>query len=423
METTSRTEAEYTAAISRVIRFVQSSLDEVVTPRQLADVAGFSPHHFHRIFRAVVGESVMDFVRRLRLERSAYRLKTDVEQVAIIAFDGGYGSQEAFARAFQACYGMPPTDYRRTPTSHRIPSPSGVHYDLKGLTPLRYPTDSEMLVHDGLCEVHRRWPDRSEAQGDAILALLKGFSSFVYPPPPTAMTETQSDIDREIEALQKEVDAAKQRLTEARRRRPKEPISDYVLKNSDGSDVRLSELFGDKDDLILIHNMGTGCSACTMWADGFSGLSPHLMDRAAFVVCSPDKPEVQKRFAQRRNWSFRMVSTYETSFFQDMGFWGNGPWPGVSTFRREPDGSIVRIAKDFFDAGDDYCATWPLFDLLQDGVNGWDPKFSYDNQPLSPPGGSAEGGDDKTVTEKSLRVASQVERGRGEGSGEAEENR
>lgn len=380
MERTSRTETEYLAAVGRVVRFVQTALDEVLTPRQLANVAGFSPHHFHRVFRAVVGESVMDFVRRLRLERAAYRLKTEDEQVATIAFDGGYGSQEAFARIFQAYYGMPPRDYRRTPTSHQIPSVSGVHYDPTGWTPLRQVADAEMLAFEGLCEFHRGWPSLSETRSEDLVEILAHFSSFVYPPPPQeiTMTEAMTDIDREIEALQKDVEAARHRLTDARRRRPKEAVQDYVLHNVDGTEVRLSDLFGEKDDLILIHNMGTGCSACTMWADGFNGLSPHLMDRAAFVVCTPDRPEVIKRFGEKRGWRFRMVSAYDTSFFQDMGFWGKGPWPGVSTFRREADGSIVRIAKDVFDIGDDYCAVWPLLDLLEGGHNGWMPKFDYE---------------------------------------------
>ena len=192
------------------------------------------------------------------------------------------------------------------------------------------------------------------------------------------MNEATTDIDREIEALEKEVEAAKQRLSEARHHRPQEPVLDYAFLDWEGNEVHLSDLFGDKDDLIVIHNMGTGCPACTMWADGFSGLAPHLSDRASFVVSSPDKPEVQKRFAQKRNWSFRMVSSHDNRFFQDMGFWSKGPWPGVSTFRRRPDGSIVRIGRAVFDDGDDFCAVWPLFDLLQDGANGWQPKYAYD---------------------------------------------
>jgi len=384
VETTSRTEAEYLEAISRVVRYVRSALDETLTPRQLAGVAGFSPHHFHRIFRAVLGESVMDFVRRLRLEQAAHRLKSGNEAVATIAFDAAYGSQEAFARVFQAYYGMPPRDYRRTRLGTQLPSACGIHYENAGLIPIWHVADPEMLAHDGLCAAHRQFPDRFESHQECLMAILTDFSKFVYPPPhqETPMPEVTTDIDREIESLEKEVEAAKQRLSEARRRRPKETIADYVLLGPDGNQVRLSELFGGKDDLIVIHNMGTGCSACTMWADGFNGLSAHLMDRASFVVCSPDKPEVQKRFAEKRNWRFRMVSAHDSPFFQDLGFWGNGPWPGVSTFHREPDGSIVRVAKAVFDDGDDFCAVWPLIDMLDGGANGWQPKLSYgDNLP------------------------------------------
>ncbi|AIE83722.1 DUF899 family protein [Fimbriimonas ginsengisoli] len=196
------------------------------------------------------------------------------------------------------------------------------------------------------------------------------------------MTETITDVDKQIDELQNEIEAAKRRLVEVRKRRPKEPIQDYVLQDSDGNEVRLSELFGDKDDLIVIHNMGTSCSHCTLWADGFTGLVPHLTNRAALVLCSPDKPEVQKRFAAKRDWNFKMVSSHDSSFYKDMGFWATdgpypGPWPGVSTFRREPDGSINRIAKATFGPGDDFCAVWPLLDMLENGANGWEPQYSY----------------------------------------------
>jgi len=199
------------------------------------------------------------------------------------------------------------------------------------------------------------------------------------------MTNATQDIDKEIDELQNEVEAAKQRLNQARKRRPREQVQDYVLKDTDGNDVRLSDLFGDKSDLILVHNMGTGCSYCTMWADGFTGLVPHLSDRAAFAVCWPDKPEVQKRFATKRNWNFKMVSAHESPFVHDMGFWEEdgpnpGPWPGVSTFHRDADGRIYRTAKSHFGPGDDFCAVWPFLDLLQEGANGWEPKYTYEEK-------------------------------------------
>lgn len=388
---TSRTEGEYLAAICSVLAYVQIHLDDDLTPHRLAQMASFSEHHFHRIFRAVVGESVMDHVRRLRLERAAFHLKTSRRSVASIALDAGYGAQEAFTRTFQAYFGVSPRTYRQAHAAHQLPSSSGVHFSPKGFTPLRRSVDPEAMDTDLLCAAHRNWPAEFEHRWEEFLSFVTGFATLVYPPRMNGthdpemeerMTDSLSDADKEIDALENEVELAKQRLVDARKRRPKEPIQDYVFTDFDGKQVCLSDLFGDKDDLILVHNMGTGCSHCTMWADGFTGLLPHLQDRAAFVVCSPDKPEVQKRFATKRNWNFRMVSGHDNSFIRDMGFWADagpypGPWPGVSTFHRDRDGSIHRVAKTHFSPSDDFCPVWAFLDLLPEGQNGWEPKYSY----------------------------------------------
>jgi predicted dithiol-disulfide oxidoreductase (DUF899 family) len=183
-------------------------------------------------------------------------------------------------------------------------------------------------------------------------------------------------IDSEIDAIQKQIQALKEQLTEARRRRPVEPVSDYQLTGSDGIPVNLSSLFGDKDDLLVVHNMGRGCNYCTMWADGLNGDLHHLEDRAAFVVSSPDDPATQTAFATSRGWRFRMVSTTGSTFAHDLGFeqTPGDYYPGVSAFHRQPDGTIVRTGRDFFGPGDDFCAPWPLFDLLADGAGSWEPK-------------------------------------------------
>ena len=107
--------------------------------------------------------------------------------------------------------------------------------------------------------------------------------------------------------------------------------------------------------------MGRGCRYCTLWADGFNGVYPHLADRAAFVVCSPDPVETQRELATGRGWRFPMVSRRESSFTQDMGFRTEEGWmPGASTFHREPTGGIVRVAKTPFGPFD-YCSIWHLF--------------------------------------------------------------
>jgi predicted dithiol-disulfide oxidoreductase (DUF899 family) len=167
-----------------------------------------------------------------------------------------------------------------------------------------------------------------------------------------------------------------------------EEVEDYEFSTVDGP-VRLSALFGDQGELIMIHNMGAGCPYCTLWADGFNGIVDHLEDRAAFVVSSPDAPEAQQKFAAGRGWRFRMVSHAGTSFADDMGYFVTGGatggatadrpagWqPGVSVFRK--DGSqIVRVADTAFGPGDDFCGIWHLFDLFPEGPDGWGPKYAY----------------------------------------------
>ena len=156
-----------------------------------------------------------------------------------------------------------------------------------------------------------------------------------------------------------------------------EEVRDYELATPSGA-VRLSSLFGDKRDLIVIHNMGVSCPYCTLWADGYNGIYPHVADRAGFVVSSPDPPAAQRKFAASRGWRFPMVSHQGTSFAADMGYRSDeGRWmPGISVFRR--DGRrILRVADTPLHPGDDYCALWHMFDMLQGGPGDWAPKFKY----------------------------------------------
>jgi len=185
--------------------------------------------------------------------------------------------------------------------------------------------------------------------------------------------------DHDIERLQREIEALKQQLSEARQQRAPEPVEDHELTLPGGEKARLSDLFGDKADLIVIHNMGRGCAYCTMWADGFNGVLPHLEDRAAFVVVSADAPEALLPFAATRGWTFRMASSRGSGFAEAMGFVlkDGGVLPGVSAFRRQADGSIVRTGKDLFGPGDDYSSPWRLFDLLVDGPGNWEPHLRY----------------------------------------------
>ncbi len=121
---------DYKQRMLRVLVHIQRHLDEDLSLDELAQVACFSAYHFHRIFSGMMGESLKEHVRRLRLERAAIQLKLGKQPVTRIAFDAGYEAHEAFTRAFKAAYGVSPVSFRskKSPGAAAFAGPSGVHY-------------------------------------------------------------------------------------------------------------------------------------------------------------------------------------------------------------------------------------------------------------------------------------------------------
>jgi AraC family transcriptional regulator len=91
---------------------VAEHLDENLNLETIAQVAHLSPYHFHRIYRGLLGETLDDTVRRLRLHRSAIDLLEGQLPIDRVAHRAGYTSQAAFTRAFRDEYGNPPARYR-----------------------------------------------------------------------------------------------------------------------------------------------------------------------------------------------------------------------------------------------------------------------------------------------------------------------
>lgn len=124
----SATRRVYAERILKVLLFIQEHLDEELSLGELARLAHFSPCHFHRIFRGMVGEGLHEHVRRLRLERAALRLRSGCDSILNLALDAGYETHEAFTRAFRAMFGQPPSAYREAHAVQRLTAPARVHY-------------------------------------------------------------------------------------------------------------------------------------------------------------------------------------------------------------------------------------------------------------------------------------------------------
>ena len=132
----------YRQRILKVLVHIQRNLDRPLSLEELAGVAHFSPYHFHRVFRAMVGESIMQHIRRLRLEWAVQQLVLTDQPVTAIAFEAGYETHEGFTRAFKAMFGRPPSAVRGDARKAvYVEAPSSVHYrrdgELDGFEPAR----------------------------------------------------------------------------------------------------------------------------------------------------------------------------------------------------------------------------------------------------------------------------------------------
>ncbi|MEU0094630.1 helix-turn-helix domain-containing protein [Kribbella sp. NPDC006257] len=138
---------------------VADSLDDPETTGcDLARRVHMSRSNFDRVVPAVAGESPSAFRRRLLLERAAYRLLAEDSGVLDLAIDAGYGSHEAFTRAFTRAYGMPPREWRREPSRRFfLAAPSGVHFQPPA--GLRLPATKEARGMDVLVRMveHHVW--------------------------------------------------------------------------------------------------------------------------------------------------------------------------------------------------------------------------------------------------------------------------
>lgn len=102
----------YYKRIHAVLLHIQSHLDDELSLDTLAELTCFSPIHFHRLFKGMIGETVIEHIRRIRLERAAIRLANGFSNVTNAAFDAGYETVESFSRSFKKRFGCPPSRYQ-----------------------------------------------------------------------------------------------------------------------------------------------------------------------------------------------------------------------------------------------------------------------------------------------------------------------
>lgn len=184
----------------------------------------------------------------------------------------------------------------------------------------------------------------------------------------------------QIADLEKQIFELTAQLNELRGQSAGEETPNYPFQTLQG-DTSLLELFADSDNLLVIHNMGQGCRYCTLWADGFNGLVPHLESAMSVVLVSRDTPEVQRRFANSRGWRFRLASHGGGPYVREQTVLeGMDNMPGAVAYRRDGD-KILRMNSCVFGPGDLYCSMWGLLALTGISQAQWTPQYGYWRRP------------------------------------------
>lgn len=193
------------------------------------------------------------------------------------------------------------------------------------------------------------------------------------------------------------------RVAELRRRLPTDTeVEDYALREGPADlgagdepqrTVRLSELFEKPElPLILVHFMfgeaqEDPCPMCTMWADGYDGVVPHLHQRANFGVVVAGNLGRIRAWGCQRGWRHvRLLSSAGTSLKRDLGMehLDGRQEPGVSVFVRRDDGRVrhfytggASLGEGQWNGMDLLSPVWNFFDLTPEGRGDWMPSRKY----------------------------------------------
>ncbi len=185
----------------------------------------------------------------------------------------------------------------------------------------------------------------------------------------------------EIKKVEMEIYELTQKLNGLRSEAQGEEVSNYEFESLEGQ-VDLKSLFAGKDKLMVIHNMGQACRYCTLWADGINPFIKHLETAMSVVLVSKDSPQVQRQFANSRNWRMRMVShgggAYMTEQSVDAETKANAP--GVSVYELK-EGKVFLKNRTGFGPYDQFCSAWNFLSLAGENAGTWTPQYDYWKRP------------------------------------------
>ncbi len=119
---------EQVLAVQRMQDYIQAHLEQEISLSHLSKESLYSPWHSYRLFRSCTGQTPTEYIRRLRLSKSALRLKQEDCRVIDVAYDLGFGSVDGYQRAFRREFGCNPGAYAKNPVPVTLFIPYGVKF-------------------------------------------------------------------------------------------------------------------------------------------------------------------------------------------------------------------------------------------------------------------------------------------------------
>lgn len=202
----------------------------------------------------------------------------------------------------------------------------------------------------------------------------------------------------ELQAAEVALRDQRERVAELRRKLPRdhaiEDLEFEEIRDGRRVAVRLSELFDDRDKSLVLMQFMFGkaqtepCPMCTMWADGYNGVVPHLRQRTNFAVLVAGDVGAFGDYARGRGWNqLRLVSAGGSDLKQRLGFEmeDGAQLPGVSIFELGSDGRPIHCYSQCAMLGPDQgrgmdllSPVWNFFDLIPGGRGDFMPRQIYD---------------------------------------------
>jgi len=141
------TRKRYEQRIYRVQDYISAHLDQDLNLEKLAAVSAFSPFHFHRIFKSVAGETLYDFIQRIRLEKACIMLTSDPGMKIIsIAMSCGFSTASSFSKAFKQRFGITPSEYRNSKERNSKNGTSDRKPGREPIPPMGYISDKDLEI-------------------------------------------------------------------------------------------------------------------------------------------------------------------------------------------------------------------------------------------------------------------------------------